>query len=422
MICLCQREQAMIKNWLVKWQSWQWLLLVCLLPVIWFPVGWQSLALLLLPALFLIHRATHQQFFPPTPLDINLLILLLLLFSSLLISPDPVNSLPKVVGIVGGITLFYAAITHAQQQKQGLGQLLGGVMSAGILMIIIGVVGVEWTGWAAPLNQLRQQLPPIPGTVNGTINPNELAGVLSWVLPLTLALLWGSYPKNGAWIQLGLLALIAGGGFLLWQTHSRGGILGLGGALVVMVALRFRWTKWHWLVVGSAGIFLLLLIWKQLPIFVQNPHDPLSLFSRFEIWQRATLILTDFPLTGLGINNFRHIVPILYPIFSLPPDIDIAHAHNQLLQMGVDLGLPGLIIYLSLWILIAALLWQSWRSKNSQTSILQQSLIIGLTGTFTSGWIYGMVDTIALGSRPSFLWWLLLALLVVIHQEQTRSK
>jgi hypothetical protein len=44
-------------------------------------------------------------------------------------------------------------------------------------------------------------------------------------------------------------------------------------------------------------------------------------------------------------------------------------------------------------------------------------LIIGLIGSLTAGWFFGILDAIALGARPGFLWWLLLALVVLVHEK-----
>ncbi len=63
----------------------------------------------------------------------------------------------------------------------------------------------------------------------------------------------------------------------------------------------------------------------------------------------------------MGVGTFRRLVPLIYPYFLISPDTDIAHAHNHLLQVGLDLGLPGLISYVALWLLAGVMLWRSWR-------------------------------------------------------------
>jgi len=73
-----------------------------------------------------------------------------------------------------------------------------------------------------------------------------------------------------------------------------------------------------------------------------------GLDGRVEIWSRAIYGIRDFSFTGMGLGTFRHIVPMVYPLFSVSPDLDVGHAHNELLQAGVDLGIPGLIAFIAL--------------------------------------------------------------------------
>ena len=42
-------------------------------------------------------------------------------------------------------------------------------------------------------------------------------------------------------------------------------------------------------------------------------------------------------------------------------------------------------------------------------------LMAGLAGALLAGWLFGIVDAVALGARPAFLWWLLLGLTAAVH-------
>ena len=47
----------------------------------------------------------------------------------------------------------------------------------------------------------------------------------------------------------------------------------------------------------------------------------------------------------------------LFPFYKLVPGTDIASAHNQLLQVATDLGLPVMIVYGSMWFAIFRMLY-----------------------------------------------------------------
>jgi putative inorganic carbon (HCO3(-)) transporter len=154
-------------------------------------------------------------------------------------------------------------------------------------------------------------------------------------------------------------------------------------------------------------------------IFDSGPSSTESLEGRLEIWSRALYGLEDFPFTGMGVGTFRRVLPVLYPRFLTSPDSDIAHAHNHLLQVGLDLGLPGLIAYVALWLLAGVMLWRSWRLRENGW---QGALVIGFAGALVAYFVYGMVDTVALGAKPGFIFWLELGLVTGMHQLLSQGR
>jgi putative inorganic carbon (HCO3(-)) transporter len=202
---------------------------------------------------------------------------------------------------------------------------------------------------------------------------------------------------------------------ILLATLSRSAILGLFFSLLVMVAIPYRWGRWLLLAAMLAGLGFAFYFGPEV-IFPDNSQNSgqFDLQIRLEIWSRALYALADFPLTGLGMNGFRYVVHDLYPLFLIPADVDLAHAHNHWLQAGLDLGIVGLVAYLALWLISMALLWQSWQWAGGP---YQQALIVGLSGAVAAGWVFGLFDAIALGARPGFLWWLLLALIASVHDD-----
>jgi hypothetical protein len=125
----------------------------------------------------------------------------------------------------------------------------------------------------------------------------------------------------------------------------------------------------------------------------------------------------------MSMNGFRRVVHVLYPLFTIPPTTDLGHAHNHFLQTSVDLGLPGLISYLALWVISAALLWRTWKNLTRRHARRHPyfALTAGLSGALLSGWVFGIFDAVSLGSRPSFVWWILLGLTASVHYAVNHS-
>jgi putative inorganic carbon (HCO3(-)) transporter len=106
-------------------------------------------------------------------------------------------------------------------------------------------------------------------------------------------------------------------------------------------------------------------------------------------------------------------MPVFYPAFLVDPKIDVAHAHNQLLQAAVDLGLPGLIAYLALWIGAAHML------HDRSASVTEHSLnsVAGALGAaLVAQFVFGLADAIALGAKVGWFFWLTLGLIASLQR------
>lgn len=413
---------AMIRRMIATLMKAEWFVLLLLLGPLLFPSPTRGLLLLVIPLLWLLRWLATRQFVPPTPLNTAVLLLLFMVGISLLATFDITLSFPKIAGVVMGIALFYGAVNVMRTYRLGGWFVLAFLVVAGTAMALVGAIGTQWQAPFGFMNGLQTAVPAAYRTIpetSGTVNLNELAGMLDWLMPLLLVLLIGGWHQWPGWLRLLLLASSGLLGGLLLATLSRGGILACGVAVLVVLAVRYRWGRW--LLVAVTCTALILFFYYNLDTLVlaaDQAPDPLALEGRLEIWSRALYGIADFPFTGMSMNGFRRVVHILYPLFLIPPDTDIGHAHNHLLQAALDLGIPGLIAYLSLWFLSITLLWQSWCQA---TDVTTRYVALGLLGSLTAGWFFGILDAIALGARPGFLWWLLLALAVGVY-DAVREK
>jgi putative inorganic carbon (HCO3(-)) transporter len=221
--------------------------------------------------------------------------------------------------------------------------------------------------------------------------------------------------------------------FLLCQ--SRGGYIGLALTLPVLIIIalprRWRWYSLIALVVLAIVLgFIVATHWEAVRTWVTGSDlaaDPAlssnTLEGRLEIWSRAIYGIQDFPYTGMGINTFRKVVTVLYPLFTIGPDIDIGHAHNEFLQAALDLGIPGLIAFLALYIGAFWMLADIWRTtrqpslNTEQWSLVTRFLALGLGGGLVAHMLYGLTDAVALGAKPGVQFWMLLGLIVGLHRQ-----
>lgn len=406
-------------RWIVLWQ-WGFLLLMT--PLLLFPSGYRGLVLLAIPLFWLVRKLAYGKFFATSPYDLAVICLLMMTGISVYVSFDIALSLPKIIGLLLGIALFYAILDFSRHVS--LWPVVGVYLAGGLFLALIGLVGTNWLPPFDFLNAIRLRLPgdslTVPGAVGGVINQNELAGALNWIAPLALACLLGLgkklwVRKRSVFFFILIVCLVTIP--VLIATTSRGGIFAFGTGVTVVLAF-FAPPRWR--VVLGIGLVIVLLMavgFAMSPVNNDVAADTLGLSGRVEIWSRAILAVGDFPLTGMGFNSFREVVRVLYPLFTVPAGIDLAHAHNHLLQVALDVGLPGLVAYLAIWMISAGLLWEAARKlvRRGQAHRSSYSLVAGLAGSLVAGWTFGIFDAIALGSRPSFLWWMLIGLTGSVH-------
>jgi putative inorganic carbon (HCO3(-)) transporter len=145
--------------------------------------------------------------------------------------------------------------------------------------------------------------------------------------------------------------------------------------------------------------------------------DP-GLSDRAEIWSRAIYGIQDFSLTGMGMGTFRYIMPVLYPLFTVSPDVDLGHAHNEWLQAGVDLGLLGLIAFVALQFLSVILAFGAFRQPWPP---VMRWMMAGVLAGFIAHGVFGLTDAVSLGAKPGLFFWLLLALTAAVWRVSMTS-
>jgi putative inorganic carbon (HCO3(-)) transporter len=182
--------------------------------------------------------------------------------------------------------------------------------------------------------------------------------------------------------------------------------MGLAAAALVLIALRWRWGWLAALLAVSGGA---AAIWRFGPQQVAEIAFASKALGgadqRLEIWSRALYMLQDFPFTGIGMGTFRQVANLLYPFFLAGPDAEIPHAHNIFLQVGVDLGLPGLVGWSALLIVICVSAWLVYRRGRRQGDAALAGLGAGLLASQIALVVHGLTDAATWGTRPALLVW-----------------
>ena len=190
---------------------------------------------------------------------------------------------------------------------------------------------------------------------------NDLGMLLVGTLPLVLY-----FCRRGAPIRVRVAALFAGGLFAMAivRTGSRGAFLGII-AVAVVGLLTFRTMPVRSRIVAVvAGVLAISLFatdqyWSMMRT-LQNPQNDYNWSGksdqgRMEIWKRGIGYMWDRPLTGVGARSFATAEGTISPLAArqnLGRGLRWAAPHNAFVEIGAELGIPGLLVFLAM--LVAA--------------------------------------------------------------------
>jgi probable O-glycosylation ligase (exosortase A-associated) len=188
-------------------------------------------------------------------------------------------------------------------------------------------------------------------------NPNDFGAALCAFWGMSLFMMFGDtrmltrkIPMK--WFHLGntitfLIAVLA--------SSSRGAALGLAASAMYAVSLTRRKFLWFGIMGVCGFLFVVLLAPEQLERFTtMGTEEDSSAQERLETWYAALLVLADYPLFGVGLDNFIQI-GVRYARVE-----QLFVQHNIYLEVATETGVPGLILVL---LMIWAFMKNQWDVK-----------------------------------------------------------
>lgn len=414
---------ASIPATLLRWA--EPLLLLIIVFVFWYPAPpvrdqWLWLLLLLIPIL-LLRWWVYRRLWTRSPLDP-------LLAAFIVLGALNIYAAPYTRGILMlgrpllGIALYIYCVEYARLQRR-LDGLLAVTVLLGLLVALGSLVSTQWVeNKAEILSVITNRLPTVdllPAAYT-TFNPNEIAGALAWLCPLCAGLIAYQWQQRcWRWLATVAFGLMFVGLFL---GQSRAALLGVFVTLMGLSALLIRSPRLRWgavLLLGLIAVFELLLVFNLVPFATPgsapdqpagseaaglSERDTSSFSKRLGLWRSGLEIMRDYPLTGVGMSMYRHgPVREAYPA---PGEPNPPHAHNEWIQVGTDLGIPGLLVYSGWHLVTGWMLLRAWKSGLSNARTVALAVAAGLLAHV----IYGLNDAVTLWDRFAFIFWWLLGL------------
>ncbi len=187
-----------------------------------------------------------------------------------------------------------------------------------------------------------------------TYDANDFATFAVTAIPLGLYFATnGTRAALRAASVLGLTALTTA----FVRSGSRGGFLAII-AVALFVLLGYTTIRARWRVLGTAALAALFIAtasdryWSQMRTIVapEQDYNRTAQTGRIQIWRRGIGYMLTHPVVGVGAANFGVAEGTISPLARLQEyniGVRWTAAHNSLVQVGAELGIPGLILFLT---------------------------------------------------------------------------
>ncbi|QXI29028.1 O-antigen ligase family protein [Pseudomonas vanderleydeniana] len=232
------------------------------------------------------------------------------------------------------------------------------------LLAIIRFYWLEGNPWFGRLSGLGELAHPILG---GYALGLAMVWMLSWVPPSRL--------MRVVWcLALGVLCAFV----VLCQ--SRGVAVAL--LATILTAPLWRRDRQTLLLALASLLFAIVVFWLLAPLVLER-----GVSYRPQIFMASLQMIAERPWTGLGLESS-------YRVFA--SDLYFDHSHNLLTHVAIELGIPGLLLWMAVWL---ATLSEAWRSRHT---LFGQ----GLLGIWVFSTVAMQFDAASLTGTPRAEWFI----------------
>jgi len=403
-----------VANWVAEHELW---VVVPAALVLTFPkfVGQSivTLALAAIPILWFCRWAGLGYLTLGAPLNLPMLLMLMMLPLALWASADRELTEIALYQFLAGVALYFAFMNRLKSERDlSLGALA--VALVGVGLALLAPIATRWN--TSKLFTLPAVYEHLLIRLPDSINANVLGGALAITIPVLVVVWWEgglllrSRPMGHLSRLLGLPVVIA---VLIafTLTQSRGAYLALLFALLLLILGYSRKGLYlGFIVIALTVVAVTRLGSRQVADILLTTDTIQGVGGRQEVWSRAFYMLQDFPYTGVGLGTFGRVASVLYPFFLIGPDADVPHAHNLFLQVGTDLGLPGLVAFIALLTVALLMIGQGLARFRRHPKPALERLAWGLLCSLVVLILHGLFDAVSWGSKPAVLPWMILGL------------
>lgn len=330
-------------------------------------------------------------------LSISILFFLLFItvFVSALRSSYPVASWRGFSRIPKYIFLFFALFEIFTNDKKVMMRFFWVMMIVAAITFLNGIFQSIF-GFDIFKHNTFNELESLRRVQASFVDPNDFGAYIISVLPLTFLFLNRGLSK---YKRIILLVICLLGFFCLIRTSSRGAWVGfLAGAVVYFL---FYNKKIAMLVpvILLIGVFIMPGALSRFSgLFRQEKN---TVWERKILWHSAWSMIEQRPVLGLGVNTFSRYFPKYKPA-DYP---DLRYAHNSYLQMCAEIGIVGLLLFLSIPFIILRKALRNIKVKIKQGK--EGLILLGLISGYVGFLVHSIFDNNLFSLVLATLFWMM---------------
>ncbi len=296
--------------------------------------------------------------------------------------------------IFAAIIFMYGVSDNTETVTKRLNRIICAIFISSALASLIAILQKFLPGFLPFWNDAAFE-----GRIYGTMgNPNYLGGFLIMVIPLMLMRLIEK--RNTGYKFAGILVGLVFNFAALYFTYSRASYLGLVTALVLFSWVLAKKKRSPGIFLATAATILVLVgIVGSINTFGQNLKSTFwerlkfngayseSIETRLEIWPAAAKQILNRPWFGYGPETFALSFAKFAPA-NINTDLSKAaypdRAHNEILDIAVQIGIPGLVCYLAFLVLLFYAVTRKILNDKSELAWTYLGILCGILALFVS--------------------------------------
>ncbi len=312
--------------------------------------------------------------------------------------------------------LVYFATVVLVKSEETLERCLNAFMFSSSVVSLIGII--EWLlGQGQSIWHDKIVFDSISGRVVSLWeNPNVLAEFLLVAVFISFGCMFG---KKGVKRKMpAFLSLVLSLSCLV-LTWSRGAWLSLAIAAILMLLILSPKTFPCIAVaacIGFVSFSFLPEAFSERVLSIFTASDSSSVY-RINIWKGVSKLARKYFFTGVGVGETAF--SEVYPSVALEGVEAVPHTHNLFLQILVELGIFGLIIFIIAMLTLFRSGFSLFRKKSMKNS--SSVTVLSFMAAITALLINGMTDYVWYNYRIYFLFWFVAGLITAVRRIELKN-